>query len=420
MGATQGYENLPAGELKSSAPRAGELELSASRERPRRTSELRRTEDVLKSLEGLGASSLLLWQLRHPEFMHAFLALKIALGVALVVVTHTVTDLRTYDLAESAHISQLTMKMIFTLVAFWLATCEVASWHFFQVLLAEKATVGMHSNACSPIRALIDARNRKPLDASSSHEAPSLAMIVMTIATIIVLDRQEGHNWSEALRFAFTEEPVLLFIVLLVQQFCHPYGAALQDIVETGTECLISNFRDSLQKEPHDFKQLTTQHRHLDKVLEHVWHDCYGWHVLVVLSLRACYAFAAGVLVLAAISPLVRAASAALVCMSLFLIGRLAFRHARYTELCIKRSAGEILGQLSIMRVAMNMYGELDDDERDAHANFMQYLRTVECGVELPVVGLLTFQVVGRYATQAVALVPTGLALCLAVLNEKS
>eukprot|EP00929_Paragymnodinium_shiwhaense_P074178 TRINITY_DN3793_c0_g2_i1.p1 TRINITY_DN3793_c0_g2~~TRINITY_DN3793_c0_g2_i1.p1 ORF type:complete len:415 (+),score=41.69 TRINITY_DN3793_c0_g2_i1:45-1289(+) len=413
----QSYQNLPAGEI--------ELSFQEERRRDEGGADAETQDVVLEDLRKLGASSLLLWQLQHPQFMRVFLAFKIALGVALLVVTHTATRLRTFELAESVHISLQTVKVIFTLVALWLATCEVAAWHCLQLFLAEKPTTHLRSKGLSPIRQLIRVRatgpRRTDLDVSTAlFDAKSLAVIGSIIATVLVIDRQEGHSWKEAFRFAFTEEPVLLIIVLLVRQFCHPYGAALQDIVETGTDCLIAEFRDSLENRTLDWTRLTTKHRDMDKVLEHVWHECYGWHVLLVLSMRACYAFAACVLVLAAGSPLVRAASAAMVCMSLIMKGMLAFRYARYTELCIKRSAGTILGQRSIMRIAMDMFGELEAHERDAHANFMLYLKTVQCGVELPIIGLLTFQVVAGYAKQAVTLVPTGLALCLAVLHEKT
>ena len=66
------------------------------------------------------------------------------------------------------------------------------------------------------------------------------------------------------------------------------------------------------------------------------------------------------------------------------------------------------------------MFGELEYTERDGHANFVLYLQATTCGIELPIVGLLTLEKVLNYTMQIVTVVRTGMAVALAILQGKT
>eukprot|EP00929_Paragymnodinium_shiwhaense_P075416 TRINITY_DN3855_c1_g1_i1.p1 TRINITY_DN3855_c1_g1~~TRINITY_DN3855_c1_g1_i1.p1 ORF type:complete len:434 (-),score=58.74 TRINITY_DN3855_c1_g1_i1:241-1542(-) len=376
-------------------------------------------EKMVEHLRKLGASKLLLWQLQHPQFMQAFFLLKLALAIVVFVIVSSSNNLRIFQLAEAANIATLTIKVVWSVAAVWLGTCELSSWYCWREFLAEDAATDLENQGMSSMARLLQLRaDRNIMAPTAPLNVPSGWMLVLIISLLTYYDLKTGQNWKQTMQFVFTQEPLMLILAVFIRHFCDGYGVALKSIVEVGTDRLIIDYIHSLEERLMTWRELTIEHQEMDALLERVWHEVFGWRVLQSLALNACYAFSTSLLVLAAESILVKAASAVGLVVSLVLIGRVALTYARYTELCIRRTAGTIRGQRSIMRTATEMFGRVE--EVDAHANFVLYLKATQCGVELPVIGLLTFEVVARHTVQALTVVPTGLALTLAVLHEKT
>eukprot|EP00930_Biecheleria_cincta_P063188 TRINITY_DN4868_c0_g2_i1.p1 TRINITY_DN4868_c0_g2~~TRINITY_DN4868_c0_g2_i1.p1 ORF type:complete len:414 (+),score=35.23 TRINITY_DN4868_c0_g2_i1:180-1244(+) len=156
------------------------------------------------------------------------------------------------------------------------------------------------------------------------------------------------------------------------------------------------------------WQQLTEEHRDMHESFETVWSlDNGGLLLLCDVFLRMFFASsllacAAGCQHQVLLGLLVSVATLT----AITLLGKL-YPLARITSLCQSRGAGD----RSILRLALKFVNDkhMSESSKAEHARFLQYISAAPAGIDIPIVGLITTDMIVSYAKTLAALAPIAL-----------
>jgi len=156
---------------------------------------------------------------------------------------------------------------------------------------------------------------------------------------------------------------------------------------------------------------LIRRHQQMDDKLERLCHACAAT-LLAFVCTWAVYVFGMFVIFFATEEDIVKVFVVASTGMLFLMIQAKIFRGpAQITEMCWSKG----MSDGSIVRVAAMHFGRerMSEDVRVEHANFMEYLNWVDCGFEVPIVGVISMDRLMKYAKLTVSVVPMAIGYVL-------
>lgn len=167
------------------------------------------------------------------------------------------------------------------------------------------------------------------------------------------------------------------------------------------------------------WQQMTEEHRDMHESFETVWSLENGGRLLLCdVFLRMFFgssllAFAAGCQHQSLLALLLTVA----ILTAITLLGKL-YPLARVTSLCQSRKSGE----RSILRLALKFVNNkhMSESSKAEHARFLQYINAAPRGVDIPIVGLISTDMILSYAKALAALVPIALTYIVKIVGAEA
>jgi len=376
------------------------------------------TEPTLEAvLRRRGVPSWLVRVTKAKGLMYSYIVAKLVLAAAVASGIYF-TDLRVYEVSAFCGFKEQSMRAFLAIVAVDALQDGVFGWVYCWRRFHEPDNESLRqllSSAAGEAKSAVKPR------ALLWEIFPLLRLSIVVLFPIVEMRMGLAHGGSltDNLLWMLTKEPIIITVALASGLPGGLLEHLLDSLACSGTLETIESFTAEL-RQSRDFAKLTTQHKQMDDTLEGVWYQVYGWAVLNKCVHHAASAFLCVVFMLVADRLSVRIGFAVTACGILHRLLRHLYDLAVLTERCTKTSAGKINGQISILRTASQMFGELEDrDQREAHANFFMYLQSTQVGVELPLLGLMNVEKCVSYSVTVATVVPTGMAVVLAFLKEK-